>query len=982
MIESFSFRAIFAASIALLISGFASSADARPAAPTDVTATAISSTAIAVAWTDPDVVTSFSIERSARPDRDFAEIVVVPGKARSYTDSGLGKSTTYYYRMRALYGGNYSRRCAVVSATTFGDVTPTPLTTATPASGASGPTVPTGLTLTIATCTQVNVSWSASSAAAGRTITGYNLYRNGVFARTVSATATSDTGLTAATLYNYAVSALDSAGVESARTATKSVATPGCTTPPLSTVTPVSTVTATPTRTATAVPTVTVTATLTRTTTPTPIVTATAAPTRTATPVPTLTITTTPTRTATPVPTLTITTTPTRTATAVPTVTLTATPTRTVTATPKPTQTATPTKTATPVPTSTPDGTAPSVPGGFRADPMSCNQINLSWNASTDTGGSGLKGYNVYSSAVLLRQVAAPATSTVHTSLQGGTPYSYTITAIDNAGNESNASAAVYATTPACNIPPVANAGPDIAGTSGTAVALNGTGSADPDGQIMSYTWSFGDGATGSGAAPVHTYMAPGAYTATLTVLDNAGATASDTAKVTVAVGPPGAVVWRQARGGTGFEVGHGIAVDGSGNVLVTGTFTDTADFGTGALRSAGEGDVFLAKYTSAGAPVWSKRFGGTGSEIAYSVAADRSANCDGAGGTNCVVIAGLFSDTVNFGGAALTSAGGLDIFVAKYSASGAHVWSKRFGSIYDDVGYGVVVDGNGNAFLTGFFTDSTDFGGGTLYSQYNNRDAFVAKFASNGTHVWSKNFWSTSTDAAQAIALDANGDVAITGFFTGSLDFGTGALNAVRDDIFVTKLAGADGHAVWAKVFGGSDVDRGQGIAFDRGGNVLVTGLVYNGTVDFGGGPLTTGYDQDGFLVKLTGAAGAHVWSKLLNGPNSDGGLSVAADGNDNVMVVGYFQGTTDFAGATLTSAGSASVDIVVADYSSAGALRWVDGFGGTSADGWQGGHVAVDPTTNAVVLASSFETTADFGGVSLTTAGSDDVCIVKLQP
>jgi chitodextrinase len=622
------------------------------------------------------------------------------------------------------------------------------------------------------------------------------------------------------------------------------------------------------------------------------------------------------------------------------------------------------------------------VPAGLAAAAASCTQVNLSWGASTDTGGSGLKGYNVYTNGSFLKQILAPATSTAVTGLSGGTLYSYVVTAIDNAGNQSSASNSASASTPACNVPPIANAGPDVGGTIGAALPLNGSSSSDPDGTIMSYSWTFGDGATGSGAASTHSYAAPGAYTATLTVMDNAGATASDTATVTVTAAG-GSVLWRQGRGGAGFEVGQGVAVDGDRNVIVTGTFTDTADFGaSGALRSAGEGDVFLAKYTAAGTPVWAKRFGGTGADIGYSVAVDRSANCDGSGGTNCIVVAGLFSDTVNFGGAALTSAGIYDIFLAKYSAAGTHLWSKRFGNIYEDVAYGVAVDASGNVVLTGFFSSETDFGGGTLFSQYFNRDAFVAKFAPSGTHLWSKNFWSTSTDVGNAVAIDGSGDVALTGFFTGALDFGTDRFTAAGDDIFVAKLAGADGHAVWAKKFGGADVDRGQGIACDRSGNVIITGLIYNGTVDFGGGPLTTGYNQDAFVAKLTGTAGAHVWSKLLGGANSDGGLSVTADGNDNVTVAGYFQGTVDFGGTSLTSAGNASADLFVASYAATGAPRWVKGFGGTSADGWQGGHVATDAATNEVIVTSSFETIADFGGGSLTSAGSDDVCVVKLQP
>src|SRR3989441_5567402 len=96
--------------------------------------------------------------------------------------------------------------------------------------------------------------------------------------------------------------------------------------------------------------------------------------------------------------------------------------------------------------------TPPSVPSGLTASAVSCSQINLSWNASTDTGGSGLKGYNVYvwrnSTWTFLKQVLAPATSTSNTGLSASTLYYYTVAAVDGAGNTSALSAQASRATP------------------------------------------------------------------------------------------------------------------------------------------------------------------------------------------------------------------------------------------------------------------------------------------------------------------------------------------------------------------------------------------------------------------------------------------------------------------------------------------------------------------------------------------------------
>src|SRR5206468_4098975 len=103
-----------------------------------------------------------------------------------------------------------------------------------------------------------------------------------------------------------------------------------------------------------------------------------------------------------------------------------------------------------------PDTIAPTVPTGLTATAVSCSQINLAWTASIDTGGSGLKGHNVYRNGSYLKQVLAPATSTSDASLAASTSYSYTVLAIDNANNQSAQSVAASAATPGCpdTVPP------------------------------------------------------------------------------------------------------------------------------------------------------------------------------------------------------------------------------------------------------------------------------------------------------------------------------------------------------------------------------------------------------------------------------------------------------------------------------------------------------------------------------------------------
>ncbi|MEC8924176.1 MAG: SBBP repeat-containing protein, partial [Actinomycetota bacterium] len=147
--------------------------------------------------------------------------------------------------------------------------------------------------------------------------------------------------------------------------------------------------------------------------------------------------------------------------------------------------------------------------------------------------------------------------------------------------------------------------------------------------------------------------------------------------------------------GGTGFDWGGQVAVDGSGNVYTTGYFNNTVNFGAGDVTSAGSYDVFVTKLNSAGAHQWTTTLGGTGAELAYSVAVDGSGN---------VYTTGYFTGTANFGAGNVTSAGIWDVFVTKLNSAGAHQWTTTFGGTDSEVGYSVAVDGSGNVYTTGQF--------------------------------------------------------------------------------------------------------------------------------------------------------------------------------------------------------------------------------------------------------------------------------------
>ncbi|SVB62474.1 uncharacterized protein METZ01_LOCUS215328, partial [marine metagenome] len=289
----------------------------------------------------------------------------------------------------------------------------------------------------------------------------------------------------------------------------------------------------------------------------------------------------------------------------------------------------------------------------------------------------------------------------------------------------------------------------------------------------------------------------PGAGTANLT--SNGGSDA-----FVLKLDSSGNYVWAKSFGSTNTDRGNSVAVDSSGNVYTTGYFNDTVDFDPGAgttnLTASGN-DVFVSKLDSSGDYVWAKSFGGSGSDLANSVAVDSSGN---------VYTTGYFNDTVDFDpGAGTTNltASGNDVFVSKLDSSGDYVWAKSFGGIRSDSGNSVAVDSSGNVYTTGSFSTyysngTVDFdpGAGTANLGTNGSyDVWVSKLDSSGDYVWAKSFGGTAGDRGYSVAIDSSGNVYTAGSFEsgrqgGAVDFdpGAGTVELNLDggtDAFVLKL-------------------------------------------------------------------------------------------------------------------------------------------------------------------------------------------------
>jgi len=422
--------------------------------------------------------------------------------------------------------------------------------------------------------------------------------------------------------------------------------------------------------------------------------------------------------------------------------------------------------------------------------------------------------------------------------------------------------------------------------------------------------------------------------------------------------------LWAKQAGGTDDDYGYSIAVDTNGNSYVTGSFYGSATFGTTTLTSSSDYDIFVAKMDSNGNWLWAKQAGGTDRDGGNSIAVDANGNS---------YVTGSFYGSATFGTTNLTSSGENDIFVAKLDSNGNWLWANQAGGTFNDYGYCIAVDTNGNSYITGLFDGSATFGTTTLTSS-GDYDIFVAKLDSNANWLWATQVAAgTRVDYGYSIAVDANGNSYVTGDFSGSATFGTTTLTSSEyEDIFVAKLD-SNGNWLWVKQTVGIYPDASYGIAVDDNGNSYVTGYFWGNAI-FGATTLTSNGYNDIFVAKLD-SNGNWLWAKQAGGTWDDYCYDIAVDTNGNSYVTGDFWDYTTFGSTALTSSGG--YDIFVAKLDSNGNWLWAKKAGGTNSDYISG--IAVDDNGNSYVT-GRFWDNAIFGATTLTGSGGCDIFISKI--
>lgn len=433
---------------------------------------------------------------------------------------------------------------------------------------------------------------------------------------------------------------------------------------------------------------------------------------------------------------------------------------------------------------------------------------------------------------------------------------------------------------------------------------------------------------------------------------------------------------WAIGIGGLQSDDIRSIAVDDSGNVYITGSFSNTVDFDPGTstspITSAGASDIYLAKFTSSGQLKWVHSYGTVAADFSHLVLINDSSQ---------IYIAGNM---------------GPDIFIKKLSSGGNLIWTKTISGSGFKILTSGTLDQDDKLIIGGHFKGTIDFDPGSGMANLsstgaNSEDPFLLKFNSSGSMLWARSFGGSSVERINSMATDANSNIYLTGFFEGTSDFdpGIGVINKSSSglsDIFLMKLD-TNGATLWVRTIGGNMGDIASAIAVDSAGNSYLTGQ-FNGTVDFdpaaGVTNLSASFAPDAFFCKFS-TAGNLAWAKDVGGTFTDWGFAVALDDSANAYFTGFYEfNNVDFdpGPGTYNLSSAGLIDAFILKLNASGDFKWAQSMGGQLEE--IGTAIQVDKYGN-IYTAGTKMGPGDYNPMSpvfnLTHNGSQDFFLQRLS-
>ncbi len=393
------------------------------------------------------------------------------------------------------------------------------------------------------------------------------------------------------------------------------------------------------------------------------------------------------------------------------------------------------------------------------------------------------------------------------------------------------------------------------------------------------------------------------------------------------------AIVWQKNYGGTSYEYAKCIKQTADGGFVVAGY---TASVNGDVSSNHGGSDFWILKLNASGDIVWQKTYGGTGNDVAESIAQTTDGGYIVAGSTNSID-----GDVINY------TNGSTDFWVIKIDSVGTLQWQSCEGGSYSDRACSVVQTTDGGCIVVGNI-DST-----ATYDDY-----LIIKYNSIGTIQWFKIYGSGGYDFAKSVQQTTDGGYIVAGYSTG------GVGNHGSYDIWILKLS-STGTIQWQKCLGGSLDETAYDVKQTNDGKFIITGQTnsYDGNV-------TNYHGSVDIWVVLLNSDGTIQWQKTLGGTDSDISSSVVQTSDNGFLISGYVRSSngdvTNYHG---------NDDGWLAKLSSTGVLEWQRTMGGSMFDY---AYSAIQATDGSYVLVGSSQSS---DGDIAFNHGSDDLLIVKFQ-
>jgi hypothetical protein len=425
-----------------------------------------------------------------------------------------------------------------------------------------------------------------------------------------------------------------------------------------------------------------------------------------------------------------------------------------------------------------------------------------------------------------------------------------------------------------------------------------------------------------------------------------------------------GRALWAARFGDGNDQTARAVASDGEGGVYVTGDFAGELDLGAGPMTSVGDRDIFLARFDGDGQVLWNQRFGDGANQSVY---LDLAPTPDG------VILAGEIVGTVDFGGGPVT-ADEDDAFATRFTAAGAHVWTRKLGGPGRQEVHGLAFDATSDTVLVaGTFAETMDVGGTPLTSA-GSRDGFVVRLDAEGVPTWHASFGGPDIEGLTSVVVDGQGRFTIGGGGNSDFDVGLGPVELEADGAAFMVSYAADHTPLWAESYTGPALTQTRHLALASSGLLVAAGAIWGGSTEFCGNPVSS--NQGGFFSVLLASSADCTAQKAL--PNLEDMTSIHVDPNIDILVTGSFDETTDFGSAELTSAGGE--DGLVAKLGPGLSPHWVFHFGASLDDSVAG--LGLAPDGSAIILGDFREQILIEGCPPLESAGGSDLLLAKLAP